>query len=198
MVSPLEQSVRDLDYPKGTITEIATAAAHVLGANKNTAIGYIFAKRKGFASYENYAKEKIMSRWGLSMSKYVIMITKKNHGSITNARTLTALKAGLNTYHEYKRKCKKKQRKFEQSQITNFNFRHRKKIPDSENPQEEIELREFIPKLLNYLNPKEKLILEQRYFQDKTLEEIGKENNLTYQRIEQIEKQSLAKLRELI
>lgn len=147
MVTQLEQSIRNMDCSEGTTSEIATAAVHLLGAKKNTAMSYLNAKRRGFSSYKLYYKKN---------------------------RSLS-------------------QKRFEKSQIllTPIEIAEAVIYSDFQEEQEKREEIQEIFKVLNYLPARWKYIIEQRYFEEKTMEEIGNELQITKQRVHQLEQRAL-------
>jgi RNA polymerase nonessential primary-like sigma factor len=70
-------------------------------------------------------------------------------------------------------------------------------VAETPDPLEEFETeesRKLLTKALATLTPKERRVLEVRFWKDRTLEEVGAELDLTRERIRQIEKAALAKV----
>ena len=199
MVSPLEQSVRDLDCLEGTIAEIAIAATHRLDVNKNTAESYIWAKRQGFASWTEYQDHLAKRQGYASQYDYLKNLANKKGKTLSKMSEISAMRNGKDNCQEY---CGiSLQKQFEETIKTLPLKKIIKKLdkkPRQINPSEEnILTLDYLPELksaIESLSERDRYVIEQRYFQDKTLEEIGKELSYTRQRIEQIEKKALKKL----
>ena len=67
--------------------------------------------------------------------------------------------------------------------------------PDPDRTQDQRDICRLITEALGTLTPKEEKVLQLRYFQDCTFEEVGRIFEVTGQRIRQIEAQALRKMK---
>lgn len=70
-------------------------------------------------------------------------------------------------------------------------------IPTKESGYEIFENKEFIMNTLNKLNKLERKVIEDRYFEDKTQNEIAKELNISQMTVSRIERKTIIKIKEL-
>lgn len=70
-------------------------------------------------------------------------------------------------------------------------------IPTKENGYELFENKEFVENALDKLNKLERKIIEDRYFQDKTQNEIAKELDISQMTVSRIERKTITKIKEL-
>jgi RNA polymerase sporulation-specific sigma factor len=72
------------------------------------------------------------------------------------------------------------------------------KLTDQKNAIEHWMVSDQIKELLNQLNPSEKIIIEWRYFKEKTQQEIGEKLGISQAHVSRMEKATLLKLKKLI
>ena len=116
----------------------------------------------------------------------------------------------LNDYHEphYKFKWNGSFHIFHEKVLHDFPDIRNKEVMEYENlieayaclpdPREEVEktlLKDVLNEALDTLCSREKIVLEMRFYEDKTYDEIGKRFNVTRERIRQIEAKALRKMR---
>lgn len=168
-----------MDDPNKKIDEIAKVISSSLGINTSTCHNIIAIKRKGFESTLAYLNWFARKKGFKSFSKY-------------------------QTFREFMREPNKyksthyetRQDKFEKSLVIlpNEELDKAEHFPDRPNEEKSYEQTKYISRLLDFLPKKQQSVIKKYFYESKTLEEIGKEMNMTRQRAHQIKNEALKKL----
>ncbi|MEK6914857.1 MAG: sigma-70 family RNA polymerase sigma factor [Nanoarchaeota archaeon] len=163
-----------------------------IGISKEMVYIIFSAIKQGFHSipeYHDYVIKKIINpetgNKFLDINEYDNYISRKRgFKNFSNYVQFRKLEAKLNG------KSLSKQEKFERS-IRLFSLKKLdRKILDDKNLELEIENIDNLELLLNRIPDRYRKVLEMRYIDEKTQEEVGREINLTCQRVQQIEKRA--------
>lgn len=183
------EDVRKLKSQGKSIDEIAL----ILEIKKGS-IEWIFsAINKGFNSLLDYRNHCIYNMINLETGDKFIDLKeysnyfarKKGFNNYSNYVQFRKLEARLNG------KSLSKQEEFERS-IKTFPLEKMLNLPSKNGYNEKnTENKDHLNQLLNRIPNIWKTILEMRYIDEKTQEEIGREINITYQGVQQIEKKAL-------
>ncbi len=216
MVSARENLVRKLDNKTKSIVESARNIAEQLNISLRTTEKIIRCKRRGFNSTNDYhisiLKKSGLNNWTDALNYWAENRGFKDHNEYEE---YIAQKNGFinlneyNMYLRYKSKGKfKNKRDFQERDgfVEDLEYQDPKfldnilyendysllGILEQEDKKEEI--KNILDKSLEKLDENSKRVIIERFYEGKTLNEIGSQMNFTRQRVEQIEKDALRKL----
>lgn len=185
MASELEIKVRKLDNENETIYKSAKRIATILNKNYQTVQPIIFAKRKGFSNSKSFILSTLQIRGYINLAEYSNFQHHKRKGNFNNLRDFQE-RGGLNEHLKYKNMF------FLDSLASSYDSSSPFLALETEEENEKISL--TLKGIVKKLSPRHKYVIKQRFYQGKTLEEIGKKLKITREAVRQTEERALEKL----
>ena len=178
MVSRLEKKAREMDDLSKTAHENAIEISKITGLKEVTIITYLTAKRRGFESSYAYRIDLAKKIGYRSWHEYQLYAT---NSKISHSKRNLIINLDPNTIS-----------------LNELRGSERTSMPTQEESIQREQLYSILEGVINFLKPREQDIIYSRFYSNETFEEIGTRLGMTKQRVEQIEKRTQIKMRELI
>ncbi|MEK6844120.1 MAG: sigma-70 family RNA polymerase sigma factor [Nanoarchaeota archaeon] len=174
MASELEARVRELDDENKSGVNSARELANRLNLNYRTVSIWIIAKRRGFDSLKSYFDFLAQKNGFKNRSKYNSYILEMKKVFEDNEENQDI--------------------KYVDPAILDRTRIHRDCYLISIMKEDNEEIKNLFEKIIGKLPDKHQRVIRSRFYEEKTLEEIGKELKISRQRINQIEREAIKKL----
>ena len=217
MVSELESKVRKLDNKRKSIAKSASEIARKSGINEMYATNIIFAKRQGFSSFNEWLRSYLKKRGFSEGRDYLNYLAERNgFKDYKELRDRVYMNKGFcgradydnYLHHKNSGHVKNEEEYFEGIFRSKLDTEHKDAkyfdnlVADNdyslisilENADKKEEIKALLEKIINKLPKKYQRVIRGRFYEEKTLEEIGKELKISRERVRQIEQYAIKRL----